>query len=330
MGDTKSSTGYFLFSLDTELGWGYFDMDDLRSWKFSRDGSRERKSIELLLDIFDEFNIIATWALVGHLFFEKCEQCDICPILDWRGKYRVFEDIYKTNAPLWYGADIAEMLHTRGTQHEIAFHGYTHQVFDENTMSYVDAEIQIREGLRMAGRAGVTPHAVCFPRNKIGYLNTFQENGFTCYRGDEPVPWAHNLRLIGRAIKTVDHIFSMSTPFVYEPNEVESSGLVNLPSSQCFFGFSWKTERILDSLNLHKLRIRRMIRGVKKAAEERKVFHVWAHPCDFKTAKDVEKLRYLLSAVADEMSRGRIQSVGMSYLASIVTQQNLRQDDLHS
>jgi hypothetical protein len=80
-------------------------------------------------------------------------------------------------------------------------------------------------------------------------------------------------------------------------------------------------EMILDSLNLHKLRIRRMIKGVKKAAEERKVIHIWAHPCDFQTMKDIEKLRYLLGAVADEMSKGRIQSVGMSYLARQILEQ---------
>jgi hypothetical protein len=117
-------------------------------------------------------------------------------------------------------------------------------------------------------------------------------------------------------------MLSVSTPPVYELNGVESWGLVNLPSSQGFFGFSWRTEMVLDSLNLHKLRIRRMIKGVKKAAEEKKVIHIWVHPCDFRTMKDIEKLRYLLGAVADEMSKGRIQSVGMSYLARQILEQD--------
>src|SRR3990172_3955205 len=122
-GETKAQTGYFLFSLDTELAWGYFDMDRLRSERFSSDGSRERRAIDRLLDILDEFNIVATWALVGHLFYEKCEKCDLCPILEWQGKYRSFEQIYETNAPLWYGADVVETLLARGGRHEIAFHG---------------------------------------------------------------------------------------------------------------------------------------------------------------------------------------------------------------
>jgi hypothetical protein len=316
MGDVNGKTGFFLFSLDTELGWGYFDMEHLRSRKFSPDGSRERKSIELLLDVFDEFNIVATWAIVGHLFYEQCDKCDFCPISDWKGKYRTFEEVYKSNNPLWYGADIVEMLLNRGSRHEIAFHGYTHQVFDEATMGHAEAEIQIQEWLRIAKRKEVIPQAVCFPRNRVGHLNAFRENGFICYRGEGYVPWPHNLRFVGKLIKTIDHILSVSTPPVYKLNGVESSGLVNLPLSQGFFGFSWRTKMILDSLNLHKLPIRRMIKGVKKAAEEKKVIHIWAHPCEFQTRKDIEKLRYLLGTVADEMSKGRIQSVGMSCLAS--------------
>lgn len=324
MNVAKDKTGYFLFSLDTELGWGYFDMDRLRSWKFSRDGVRERESIEQLLNIFGEFNIMATWAVVGHLFFEQCEKCDICPILEWKGKYSAFEEIYETGHPLWYGADIIQMLLNRGSQHEIAFHGYTHQVFDENAMSHVDAEMQIQEWLRMAQRKGVNPKAVCFPRNRAGYLRVFKKNGFICYRGEEFVPWAHNLKMAGKLIKTVDHIFSVSAPPIYKLDVDESSGLVNIPSSQCFFGFNRRAEEVLDAINLHKLRIRRIIKGIRMAAEERKVIHIWAHPCDFKTEKDFEKLRYLLDSVADEMSKGRIRSITMSCLANIIREHDLQ------
>jgi hypothetical protein len=50
-------TGYFLFSLDTELATGHFDLDQDRGKKFSRDGTRERQSIYRLIDLFEEYNI---------------------------------------------------------------------------------------------------------------------------------------------------------------------------------------------------------------------------------------------------------------------------------
>lgn len=322
MSDTGDKTGYFLFSLDTELAWGYFDLDRLRSKRFSSDGSRERRSIERVLDVLEEFNIIATWAVVGHLFYERCEKCNVCPVLDWKGKYRSFEEVYETNAPLWYGADVIETLLTRGSQHEIAFHGYTHRVFDENMMSEEEAGTEIQEWLRVSKRKHIIPRTVIFPRTQIGHLDLFKEYGFICYRGEELLPEVCSLSLIGRVFRRLYHYLSiLSTPQVYE-FKVEPSGLVNLPSSHDFFGFNRKMERVLDSLNLHNLRIRKIIKGVEKAAIEKKIIHIWAHPHEFQTKKDIEKLRYLFGYVSEQVNKGRLQSIGMADLARKAMEQH--------
>jgi hypothetical protein len=315
MRETDRTTGYFLFSLDTELGWGYFDLDQTRAAVLSSDGSEERRSIEQLLDVLDEFGIVATWAVVGHLFHSRCEECDVCPILEWKGRRRCFEEVYGTAHPLWYGADTLEMLLTRGSRHEIAFHGYTHQLFDEDTMGEDAARTEIQEWLRVSRKKGVIPRTVIFPRNRIGYLRLFEEAGFLCYRGEGEVPGACGVSRIGRLMKSVDHLLALSSPPVYEPGGVEACGLVNLPSSQHFFGFSRGLEAVLDSLHLHRVRINRMIRGVKKAADERKIIHIWAHPHQFRTHKDFDKLRYLFGYVAEVAAKGTIQCVGMSELA---------------
>jgi hypothetical protein len=63
-----------------------------------------------------------------------------------------------------------------------------------------------------------------------------------------------------------------------------------------------------------------MNKGVRKAAQKKKIIHIWAHPHDFQTKKDFEKLRYLLGTVADEMNKGRIQSVGMTRLVHIINE----------
>ena len=51
------------------------------------------------------------------------------------------------------------------------------------------------------------------------------------------------------------------------------------------------------------------------ASDEQRIFHIWAHPWEFQKKKDIEKLRYLLGYVSDEMSKGRIQSIEMADLA---------------
>jgi peptidoglycan/xylan/chitin deacetylase (PgdA/CDA1 family) len=311
-------TGYFLFSLDTELGWGFFDFDHARSRLFSPDGSREREKIECLLDVFDEFGITATWAITGHLFYKECEECEICPILEWEGKYQSFKEIYKTNNPLWYGADIIETLLTRRTRHEIGFHGYTHQIFDENKMSTDQARFEVREWLRVSNPYGIVPQTVIFPRNVIGHLDIFQELGFICYRGKESLPKLYQQKNFGKLIKHIDQILSLSSPHIYKLSDCKIDGLVNLSSSHEFFGFNRSLELVLDSLHLPYIRLRRMANAVKKAASKNKVIHVCAHPWEFRTEKDIEKLHYLLSKVSEEISNGRLVSIGMAELAKNV------------
>ena len=316
-----NQTGYFLLSLDTELAWGYFDRDHVRSKKFSSDGSRERKSIEILLDIFDEFGIKATWALVGHLFFEKCKECDICPIKEWEGKYQSYDEIYNSNKSLWYGADIVKTLVRRGAQHEIAFHGYTHRLFDESLMNEEQAMIEVQEWKRVSG--GIVPETVIFPRNVVGHLDIFKKSGFICYRGNERPPKPYQLKYIGKLIKHIDQILPITTPQIYDLNELKNDGLINLHPSQYFFGFNRRFELFLDSINLYRVRVQRMIRAVKKAATDKKIIHIWAHPWEFQTEKDFEKLRYLLGDVSDEVKQGRMKSIGMDEMAKLLLNGNI-------
>ncbi|MBN1283778.1 MAG: hypothetical protein JXB47_00105 [Anaerolineae bacterium] len=309
-------TGYFVFSLDTELAWGYFDLDARREATFSPDGSRERKSILRVLDLCNEFGITGTWALVGHLFHKKCVHCEICPVLEWKGKYRSFEQIYDTDHPLWYWGDLVDHLLACDAPQEVAFHGYTHDIFDERTMSREKARVEIQEWLRLAEPLGITPRSIVFTRDRVGHLDLFKEAGFTCYRSDVKLPIYFRTKYGGSLIKSVDHILGLSTPPVYDL-EVQPSGLVNLPTSQHIFAFNRKLETMLDNANLPTLRLRRIVKAIRKAAAEKKIVHIWAHPWEFRTEKDFEKLRYLLRHAAEEINKGRLRSIGMAELADI-------------
>lgn len=304
--------GYFLFSLDTELAWGYFDQ--YRSGRFSEDGVWERKAIHRLLDIFDEFEISATWAVVGHMFYASCEKCEICPVLEWKEKYSSFEQIYDTGNQLWYGADVIDLLRGRGARHEIGFHGYTHKVFDEHIMTEEEAKTEISEWQRLAARKNITPYSAVFPRNRAGHLKSFKDAGYICYRGDELRPEGSRFMLLRKAINVFDLIFQTRTPLVYDPI-LDESGLINLPASRWLFGMNRRVEAVLDAVGLASLRIRPMIQAVNRAAREGKIVHIWAHPEEFKTDRDFEKLRFLLDQVAGEIKKGTMQSITMIDLA---------------
>lgn len=96
--------------------------------------------------------------------------------------------------------------------------------------------------------------------------------------------------------------------------------MIDLPESMHIKGFNWKLERKLDDLGLPLLRFRRVIKGIKKAADEKKIIHLWAHPWEFQTQKDIDKMRYIFQAVDQEQKQGRMRSITMYDLACKVSQ----------
>lgn len=319
MTEHNGHPGYFVFSLDTELGWGYFDLDETRARIFSRDGARERDAIRRVLQLCDDYGIKGTWALVGHLFYERCERCEICPVQNWQGKYRSFDEIYDAQHPFWYAPEVVDLLVAHAADHEIAFHGYTHEIFDERQMSEEQAQIEIDEWLRVAARKGILPQTVVFPRGRVGFLNLFKQAGFTCYRGDPRLPKFMTARYISVLPKYLDTLLGLSPAPVYDLRDLAPgrSGMVHIAPSFHMFGFSRRFEQFLDRRRLDRLRFRKVVRGVRKAARESKVLHLWAHPWEFRTEKDFNKLAFVFDHVAEAIDKGRLRSVGMAELAEI-------------
>jgi len=283
------------------------------------DGFRERVVIKRLLKVFDRFNIAATWALVGHMFYEECEKCGICPVEAWKGRYPCFERIYGTNDPLWYGNDIVDILRDTLPKHEIAFHGYTHRLFNEKELSKKDVGIEIEEWLRLAEKKKIIPSTVIFPRGIIGFLPVFKDKGFICYRGNDLTPRALLIPYFGKVLKWLDKRLKLFSPIVYDI-ETEPDSLVNLPASRRLFGLHRNVSSLLDRAQLGRIKVQSMIKGVEKAAREKKVIHIRTHPYEFRTENDFAELEMLLACVADEIKKGGIQSVTMGGLAQLVLQ----------
>ncbi|MBN1121013.1 MAG: polysaccharide deacetylase family protein [Anaerolineae bacterium] len=316
---TESSTGTFLFSLDTELVWGYFDLDDERERLFSPDGSRERRSIRQILDLMDEFGIRATWAVVGGMMYDRWEPSASRPVEKWQGQHRAFDQLYETDNPVWYGADVIGWLLEKGDRHEIGCHGFTHTPFPALTED--EARIELESWIQAAARYGIKPKTIVFPRNQVAHLELLKEVGFTCYRGKKVMaPIYTGVPVIGKVYNRLDLFFQFAVPQVYEPS-LDELGMANLPSSQWLFRINRKLETTLDTMNLHRLRLGPMIKGIRRAAEQKKVIHLWAHPWEFRTEKDIDKLRVLFGVVQDEVKNGRLRSVTMGEMADELLEQ---------
>src|ERR1700754_1741486 len=70
----------FTISLDFELMWGSFDSGKHRKFvsHLARDGAngfrRTREIVDGLLALFHKYDVSVTWATVGHLFLESCDE----------------------------------------------------------------------------------------------------------------------------------------------------------------------------------------------------------------------------------------------------------------
>ena len=313
-----NQTGYFLFSLDTELATGYFNKDMERLRIFSQDGIRERVRIEKILRLCEKYDIHATWAVVGHLFFSSCEFCINCPLASWKGKYNSYDEVYGTENPLWYGLDIIRKIQHCEVKQEIGFHGHTHMVFTEDSMTVDQAKLEISEWKRLAARYDVMGKSVIFPRDKIGHLAQLSAAGFESFREDIKLPLLIRNKYFGRYLKTIDHILGITIAPSYPVQCDLEAGMVRFTTSQELFAFNRSVDRVFDKIGLPVLRIQRTLRGVRQAAKKRKIFHLWAHPWEFETDGDIVKLEAIFSEVAQAREKGLMQSLTLNNMATTI------------
>lgn len=305
--------GQFVLSFDLELAWGHFDCNNMSL--LAAKGKHERRAVDTLLDILDDYGISATWAVVGHMLLEGYDEMLPYPPAAWVNNYPCLAQLYRTSSPYLYGADLIARVLARSSRHEIGFHGFTHRILGDGALSRAEAEAEILAWLRAAAIFGVEPRSVVFPRNRIGHLDLFHQYGFLCYRGVEQQPGCCRLPLLGALLRRSYYYVSVfSTPPLYA-GEITDSGLINLPSTRWLFGFNRSLDRFLDRWHVGRARLARTRRAVHTAAAQNKIIHIWAHPYEFESRHDFDKLRYLLDSVAAEVARGRMESTTMAQLA---------------
>lgn len=198
----------FIISLDVELLWGLIPTRDKYSQTFlsllTSDAKNGRGAIDFLLNVFEKYDIPATWAIVGHLFLDHCE-----------------------SDPLYHGKDIVKKIISSTVNHEIGYHSFSHVLFSECSREIAEAEI--KKGLKLAKEFGITPKSFVFPWNKIGHVDILTENGFEIYRGKNG-RWDAGQRFLARMVNgAIDKIIASPTEPTWR------NGIWQIPSSMTFF-----------------------------------------------------------------------------------------------
>lgn len=318
----KLHQGVFTISLDFELIWGTLDL--FGPERFHRACEVERTVIiDRLLNLLVEFDIQATWCVLGHLMLERC-------VAEGGRKHpEILRPAPSWSAPDWFahdpcgiedsrsiflGRSLVEKIRACRVAQEIGCHSFSHVIFTDAGCTRETAASELAACVRVARELGIEMRSFAFPRNQVGHLDALYEYGFTCYRGPEP-HWYERLPL-PTPIKRLASLFGVlaaTQPPVVLPQR-DASGLWNVPGSMIYFPMHGLRKYIPLSR-----RVKRAIKGLDAAARQKQIFHLWFHPTNLADEIDAmfAGLRRIFEHVSWLRARGEMAVLPIGALAPV-------------
>ncbi len=297
-----------VLSVDAELAWGFHDLPHPPTERVEN----ARDSWRYLLDLFDREHIPATWAIVGHLFLDRCDgiHSDHPLSKTWFERDPGGE---RSGESVWFGSDLIERVVESDVAHEIGSHSFSHVPFGRPETTRTVAEAEVELAVELASESGFTFDSFVFPRNSIGHREVLAENGFQCYRGTAPERWYDGsvLRPVG---KLIDHSVGASHPPVVEPS-VDEFGLVDVPASMHLYTFEGAPRTAIETMFSAPI-VQQVHLGLEALSErDRGVFHLWLHPNDITDPKDARRMESIIRLLVEYRKRHGIEIRTMADVA---------------
>ena len=280
--------GRLIISLDFELNWGVRDQQTLAQYGPNLLGVRQ--AIPATLALFEEYQLRATWATVGLLFFDSkpallAHLPAVRPAYADAGlsPYLALDQVGENEEADAYhfGLSLLEQIRRTPGQ-EIGTHTFCHYYCLERGQTATAFRADLVAAVQVAEAQGIALRSLVFPRNQYNeqYLTICRELGITNYRGNES-SWIYKERseeqqsLYKRGARLLDAYLSMSGPNCHDVADIARQFPYNIPASR--FLRPWSA----GPAALEKLRLRRILRGMDYAARHGQVFHLWWHPHNF-------------------------------------------------
>lgn len=319
--------GAFVISLDFELHWGVRDHEPPNG-AYRPNLLGARKAIPRLLNLFERYDISATWAIVGFLFAQSREERRKFEPALRPCYYDTSLDPYvepigegENDDPLHFAPSLIEQIR-RCPKQEIATHTFSHHYCREPGQTVDTFKADLNSAIAIAADRGIRFRTLVFPRNQVNpqYAQAVLDAGIICYRGCEP-GWMHRgitrqERTLGlRVARFADTYIDLSGRRIVRWDKIaEPSGLCNVRASR----FLWPYRPGLKGLE--ETRLRRTIDQIKFAALEDAIFHIWFHPHNFGIHMEdsLQVLEAILRAFACARERYGMRSLSMGIVADIV------------
>ncbi len=308
--------GAFTLSLDFELIWGTQDLFGPEAFRKACLFERQR-IIDDLLSLLDEFEIPATWCIVGHLFLDACDGKHTelkRPAHGWLRQDWFHNDPggRENDQSVFLGKSLIEKILACSTRQEIGFHSFSHVVWGDSGCSREVAESEMHACVQAAAWTGSRPVSFVFPRNRVGHLDVLAQNGIRAFRGPGPRWYEQdeNPGALGRLAHLLEVAAGTPGPTVLPVATAE--GLVNLAGSMIYL----PAHGIRGLIPVER-RVRRAVKGLKRASEQRRVFHLWFHPTNLADCYQpmIAGLRRILDKVRSLRDAGRLDTRPMGSFA---------------
>ena len=284
-------SGKFVISLDFELLWGVMDIKNNEAYNENLLGVHT--AMPKMLQLFEKYNIDATFATVGFLFAK--DKDELFQYLPKKTPSYHNKDLspyesgikYMQNNPiddkLYFARDLVDLLKSK-KNHEIACHTFSHYYCLEAGQSNDEFKEDIKTAIEIAKDQGVSLDSIVFPRNQCNndYLQVIEDSGMTSFRGTETA-WYYNpstkinLPKTAKMLRLLDSYINISGHNTYLIPGLAKSFPFNIPSSR----FLRPHVPILMLFNA--LKLKRIKKSMTFAAKNNEVYHLWWHPHNFGT-----------------------------------------------
>jgi peptidoglycan/xylan/chitin deacetylase (PgdA/CDA1 family) len=282
-------TGKFIISLDFELMWGVRDNMTIDNYGGSILGVRP--ALDHMLEVFEQHNIRATFAVVGFLFHENrislyeniptkrpsYLDTNLSPYTDLDS----FLGQNETDDPYYFGYSLVQKIKNKKV-HEIATHTYCHYYSLEKGQTIEQFEEDLNYAIKIADLHKVEIKSIVFPRNQFNddYLSVCKQLGITSFRGNEKSQIyissnGESQTLIRRALRFLDSYINITGHHCYKNEQMKESILVNIPSSRFLRPYSAKL------VLFDRLKFLRIKNAMTYAAKNNLMYHLWWHPHNF-------------------------------------------------
>lgn len=314
-----------VISLDFELYWGVRDKRSLDQCRKRMDGVH--LAIPRILSLFSRYDIHATWATVGFLFFRDAEEL-IARAPHPKPSYTnhslsPYSYVEMSGVPeknLHFAPSLIDDIAAVKGQ-EIGSHTLSHYYCLEDGQTVEQFQADLITAMDVAKAKGLDLKTLVFPRNQSdeAYIRAFADLGGQAYRGNEfsslyRASSASGHNLIKRAGRLLDAYLNLSGSNTYKLEAPASGGCLNIPSSRFLRPYS-KRLSLFDGLKLKRIKD-----AMTYAAENNEIFHLWWHPHNFGVDTD-ENLRFLervLSHYAILRENQGMASMSMGEVANMV------------